>query len=80
MKFYSGFSLKNEQGYFKEYMNHSDYCAAGFSYGAIKALLHVKEQLAKGRRIDVLQLFSPAFFSDKGRKVQEASAYGLQKE
>lgn len=79
MKFYSGFSLKNEQGYFKEYMNHSDYCAAGFSYGAIKALLHVKEQLAKGRRIDVLQLFSPAFFQTKDEKFKKLQLMGYRK-
>lgn len=73
MKFYSGFSLKNEQHYFKEYTNFSDYSVCGFSYGAIKAFRHVKEQLELKKRVDTLQLFSPAFFQtkdDKFKKIQ----------
>ncbi|MDD5372324.1 MAG: pimelyl-ACP methyl ester esterase BioV [Sulfurimonas sp.] len=73
MKFYSGFSLKNEQHFFKEYTNFSDYSVCGFSYGAIKAFLYVKEQLELKKRVDTLQLFSPAFFQtkdDKFKKIQ----------
>jgi hypothetical protein len=62
VKFYSGFSLRNEAHFFEPYLKKSDYTVAGFSYGAIKALLHVSRT---HMRIDTLQLFSPAFFHDK---------------
>lgn len=76
MKFYSGFSLKNDSVFFKDYIKDSQYMACGFSYGAIKAFKYVKEQLACGNRIDTLQLFSPAFFetkSDKFKRLQTIS-------
>ena len=31
MKFYSGFSLKNDIHFFDKYLNTSEYCVAGFS-------------------------------------------------
>lgn len=73
MRFYSGFSLKNEQHFFDAYTNSSDYTVCGFSHGAIKAFRHVKEQLELKKRVDTLQLFSPAFFQtkdDKFKKIQ----------
>lgn len=65
MKSYSGFSLKNESYLFENYLNSSEYCISGFSYGAIKAYEEAKKQVANGNRIDTLQLFSPAFFQTK---------------
>ena len=65
MKFYSGFSLKNDEYFFESFINTSNYTACGFSYGAIKAFEYVKEQLACAKRVDTLQLFSPAFFQSK---------------
>jgi len=76
MKFYSGFSLKNDEKYFKEYRNLSSYSVSGFSYGAIKALQSVQKTLEEGRRVDRLQLFSPAFFqttSEKFKRLQTMS-------
>ena len=60
MKFFSGFCLGGEEILFEEYMNHSHFSVAGFSYGAIKALKYALEH--KGR-IDKLFLLSPAFYS-----------------
>jgi len=65
MIFYSGFSLRDDKVFFKSFLKDSEYCVAGFSYGAIKALLHVSQSKT---RIDTLQLFSPAFFQDKSEK------------
>lgn len=79
MKFYSGFSLKNEQHWFKEYINPSHYCVCGFSYGAIKAFKHTKEQLKLGKRVDTLQLFSPAFFQTKEKKFMKLQLLGYKK-
>lgn len=60
--FYSGFSLKNEYYFFEQYLEKSEYTVAGFSYGAIKAAIYASEAT---KRIDTLQLFSPAFFQTK---------------
>ena len=62
MKFFSGFSLKNEEHFFTDYIKDSNYTVCGFSYGAIKALEYTQVQLNLGNRIDTLQLFSPAYF------------------
>ncbi|DAB28588.1 MAG: hypothetical protein A2513_05085 [Sulfurimonas sp. RIFOXYD12_FULL_33_39] len=80
MKFYSGFALKDEEHYFKEYINSSQYSVCGFSYGAIKAFLHVKEQLEIGKRVDTLQLFSPAFFQTKDEKFKKIQLMGYKKD
>ncbi|MCK9453636.1 MAG: pimelyl-ACP methyl ester esterase BioV [Sulfurimonas sp.] len=79
MKFFSGFSLKNEQHYFKDYINSSQYCVCGFSYGAIKALSYTQEQLKLNRRIDTFQLFSPAFFQSKDEKFKKLQLIGYRK-
>lgn len=73
LKFYSGFSLKNEQDFFSLYLDKGDYCIAGFSYGSISALKETLESLDKKIRVDRLQLFSPAFFqtySEKFKRLQ----------
>ncbi len=79
MKFHSGFSLKNEHYYFKEYVNSSQYTVCGFSYGAIQALRHVKEMLSEKKRVDRLQLFSPAFFQTKDEKFKRVQLMGYKK-
>ncbi|UPT78521.1 pimelyl-ACP methyl ester esterase BioV [Sulfurovum sp. XGS-02] len=59
MKYFNGFSLQNEKELFTPYLIQSEYCVAGFSYGAQQAfeyVYHTKE------RIDRLILLSPAFF------------------
>lgn len=59
MKYFNGFSLQKEEELFTPFLLNSDYCVAGFSYGAQQAfdyVYHSKE------RIDRLILLSPAFF------------------
>ena len=73
MKFFSGFSLKNEEYLFDAFIKKSDYSVCGFSYGAIEAFEFAQQQLSSGKRIDTLQLFSPAFFQtrdDKFKRLQ----------
>ena len=79
MKFYSGFSLQNESYLFDEYINSSEYCVCGFSYGAIKAFEYVKEQISLSKRVDTLQLFSPAFFQTKPEKFKKLQLMGYKK-
>jgi len=61
MKYFSGFSLANEEQFFSDYLIDSDYAVAGFSYGAQKALEYA---YATQERIDRLILISPAFFQN----------------
>jgi surfactin synthase thioesterase subunit len=79
MQFYSGFSLKNESHFFDEYRDKSDFCIAGFSYGAIKAFEAVQKALVEGRRVDRLQLFSPAFFQSKDAKFKRLQLMAYRK-
>jgi len=59
MKYCNGFSLENEEGLFSHYINKSEYCISGFSYGAQRAFEYVYRT---SNRIDRLILISPAFF------------------
>lgn len=80
--FYSGFSLKDDRAFFDEFLNSSEFCVAGFSYGAIKAFHKTEMMLADGKRVDKLQLFSPAFFQTKPQKFKkfQLKAYGIDKQ
>ena len=76
MKFFSGFCFQDEDKLFEEYLERSDFCVAGFSYGAVKAF----EYTSTCRdRIDRLQLFSPAFFQDKSEKFRRLQTMSFAK-
>ena len=60
MRYYSGFCFWNERELFREYLDDSEFCVAGFSYGAQKALI---DAVHTNKRVDKLQLLSPAFFN-----------------
>lgn len=79
MRFYSGFYLKNEYVLFDKYINTSAYCVCGFSYGAIKAQEYVLNQLKLGKRVDTLQLLSPAFFQTKEEKFKRLQLVSYRK-
>jgi esterase/lipase len=59
MRYYSGFGFWNEKELFKDYLEEGDFVVAGFSYGAQKALM---DAVHTTKRVDKLQLLSPAFF------------------
>jgi len=61
MRYFNGFSLCNEEDFFKEQLIESDYAVAGFSYGAQKAFEYVYNST---KRVDRLILISPAFFQN----------------
>ncbi len=77
MRFYSGFSLANEQHFFDAYLKKGDYTVAGFSYGAIKAAQYASKAQ---ERIDTLQLFSPAFFQTKKESFKRLQLAGYLKD
>lgn len=77
MKFYSGFSLKEESDFFKSYLSDTDYTVAGFSYGSIKAAEYAAMQR---RRVDKLQLFSPVFFQNRPEKFRRLQMMAYKKD
>ena len=79
MKFCSGFSLKNEEYLFSDFIKSSEYTICGFSYGAIRALRATKQALDEGKRVDTLQLFSPAFFQTKDEKFKRLQLISYKK-
>ena len=79
--YFSGFCFFEESELFEDYLIKNDFIISGFSYGAIKAF---EEALNSTKRVDKLQLFSPAFFQnfdDKFKRTQlmyfkkDANAY-----
>ena len=79
MKFYSGFSLLNENNLFETLIKKSEYTVSGFSYGAVKAFKNVQQELKNSNRVDTLQLFSPAFFQTKSDKFKRLQTFSYTK-
>lgn len=79
MKFFSGFSLQNDREFFKSFIKDTEYTVAGFSYGAILAFEHAKDMLENAKRVDTLQLFSPAFFETKSDQFKQLQLRGYKK-
>lgn len=80
MKFYSGFSLKNEEYFFDAYLDKGDYSVSGFSYGAISALQTVLASIDNNLRVDKLQLLSPAFFQTYDKKFKRLQLMSYRKD
>ncbi|QDF28762.1 pimelyl-ACP methyl ester esterase BioV [Halarcobacter anaerophilus] len=76
-KYFSGFCLENEKELFKEYLCEKSLCIAGFSYGAIKAFEYVYNS---DTRVDLLQLFSPAFFQTMDKKTKRLQLMFFKKD
>lgn len=64
MKYFNGFALQGEEKFFESYLVESDFCVAGFSYGAQQAFEYAYET---DKRVDRLLLLSPAFFQHHKR-------------
>ncbi|OCL85017.1 hypothetical protein AAW30_00159 [Arcobacter porcinus] len=75
--YFSGFCFSNESELFEEYIEKGDFIVSGFSYGAIKAFLEVKNSK---KRVDKLQLFSPAFFQNKDEKFKRMQVMFFKKD
>jgi len=80
MRYYSGFSLRDEESLFSDYISDTNYTVCGFSYGAIKAFKKVQEELALGNRVDRLILLSPAFFQTKSIKFKKLQLIGYKRD
>ena len=63
--FFSGFCLHREESLFSVWRVDNPYTVSGFSLGAIRAVEFVAQS---SQRIELLQLFSPAYFCDKDER------------
>ncbi len=77
MIYFSGFGFKNESELFDKYILKSDFTVAGFGYGATKAFEEAKR---RKKRVDTLQLFSPAFFQNKDEKFIKVQLLNYKKD
>ncbi len=75
--FFSGFCLQNEKELFNEYLIQNDFTVSGFSYGAQKSFEYA---VNSSTRVDLLQLFSPAFFHDKDKKYKRLQLMFFKKD
>ena len=78
--YFSGFCLENEKELFKEYIQKNNFTVSGFSYGAIKAFKYTLEQIKNNKRVDTLQLFSPAYFVNKNSKYKRLQLMFFKKD
>ncbi|MEO1923164.1 MAG: pimelyl-ACP methyl ester esterase BioV [Nautiliaceae bacterium] len=76
MKYFSGFCLCGEKELFKEYIEDKEFVVAGFSKGAQEALDYI---LNTDKRVDKLQLLSPAFF-EYNEKIIELNLEAFKKD
>ena len=66
--YFSGFSLQGEEALFREWIRDTPLVACGFSYGAIKLIEAILHGELGEKRIEMIQLFSPAYFVTQGEK------------
>lgn len=78
--YFSGFCFKDEKELFKEYLQDGDFIVSGFSYGAIKALQYTIQQIQNNKRVDKLQLFSPAYFVHQDNKYKRLQLMFFKKD
>ena len=70
MRYFSGFGFQHEQLLFKDMLDRSEYSVAGFSYGAQRALEFALHAIEEGKRVQKLQLISPAYFNEMPKDVK----------
>lgn len=77
MSYFSGFGFEGEEPLFEEFVQKGRYNLSGFSYGAQKALEHALSSL---ERLQILQLFSPAFFQTQSAAFKKAQRLAFIKD
>jgi surfactin synthase thioesterase subunit len=78
--YFSGFCLENDKELFKEYLEVGTFNIAGFSYGAIRAFEYALNEVQNNKRVQKLQLFSPAFFQDQSKKYKRLQLMFFKKD
>lgn len=81
MKFFSGFCFQNEKELFAPLAQlEGPYTLNGFSYGAILAFKEALNATQNHQRVQVLNLFSPAFFQERKPSFLKAQILGFKKD
>lgn len=76
-RFFSGFCFVDESELFEDYLEINDFTISGFSFGAIKAFESVYNS---EKRVDKLQLFSPAFFQTQDARFKRTQLMYFKKD
>lgn len=80
MTYFSGFCFEGESEIFSHLpLTHNLFTLTGFSYGAIKAYKHALQSIQEGKRIQSLNLLSPAFFQTQTPSFLKAQILGFRK-
>lgn len=81
MKFFSGFCFQNEEELFAPFIQlEGKYTLNGFSYGAILAFKEALKSIQNHKRVQILNLFSPAFFQNQKPSFLKAQILGFKKD
>lgn len=79
--YFSGFCFKDEREIFSHLpLDQNEFTLTGFSYGAIKAFKHALDEIRDGRRIQTLNLLSPAFFQTQTPAFIKTQILGFRKD
>ncbi len=79
MNYFSGFGLQREWPLFADILERSDFCICGFSYGAQKALQEAIKRVENGKRVEKLQLISPAYFAHLSKEAKHKEIVAFAK-
>lgn len=80
MLYFSGFCFEGESEIFSHLpLTQNLFTLTGFSYGAIKAYKSALQRIKEGKRIQTLNLLSPAFFQTQSPAFLKAQILGFRK-
>lgn len=80
MHYFSGFCFEEEEEIFSHLpLVQNTFSLTGFSYGAIKAFKHALHLVREGKRIQTLNLLSPAFFQTQNPAFIKMQLLGFRK-
>lgn len=81
MHYFSGFCFENESKIFSHLpLVQNTFTLTGFSYGAIKAFKYALQSVKEGKRIQTLNLLSPAFFQTQSPAFIKMQILGFRKD
>ena len=81
MLYFSGFCFEGEREIFSHLpLEQDEFSLTGFSYGAIKAFKYALKSVREGKRIQSLNLISPAFFQTQSPAFLKMQLLGFRKD
>lgn len=81
MYYFSGFCFEGEKDIFSHLpLVQNVFSLTGFSYGAIKAFRYALQSIKESKRIQTLNLLSPAFFQTQSKAFLKMQILGFRKD